>query len=176
MTKQNSEQELLQYGYAPGNYQCYCARCGGDFIGDKRATGCKSCAMQLAYQPDKGKEIDELRAQLEENHARAEEIIKSRDNTIARFHAGIAELLDSMRPAEKPVDAEAWQWVIDRLIDLPTSSLSAYHDSIVGKWIKVLLMQIGDRRQCPSCHKSFVPNDATQDAAIELYRKLKDMS
>jgi hypothetical protein len=117
------------------------------------------------------REIDELRAQLEENHARAEEIIKSRDNTIARFHAGIAELLDSMRPAEKPVDAEAWQWVIDRLIDLPAASLSAYHDSIVEKCAAAC------REELLTCDTGHAEDDAYNyaiDDATSAIERLKE--
>lgn len=36
-------------GYAPGNYSCSCTFCKSDFIGDKRAVTCKSCALELAY-------------------------------------------------------------------------------------------------------------------------------
>jgi hypothetical protein len=32
-------------GFAPGNYQCHCATCGGGFIGDKRAYQCEPCAL-----------------------------------------------------------------------------------------------------------------------------------
>lgn len=32
-------------GYAPGNYQCKCCRCGAEFIGDKRAVECEPCAL-----------------------------------------------------------------------------------------------------------------------------------
>ena len=46
--KMTDNEKLLHFGYADGNYQCACGRCGGKFLGDKRATGCKSCAMQMA--------------------------------------------------------------------------------------------------------------------------------
>jgi hypothetical protein len=36
-------------GYAPGNYQCICATCDKQFIGDKRAVQCEACAT--APQP-----------------------------------------------------------------------------------------------------------------------------
>lgn len=32
-------------GYAPGNYQCKCCRCGKQFVGDKRAVECEPCAL-----------------------------------------------------------------------------------------------------------------------------------
>lgn len=32
-------------GYAPGNYQCTCGRCGANFHGDKRAVECELCAL-----------------------------------------------------------------------------------------------------------------------------------
>ena len=33
-------------GWAPGGYICNCSQCGEDFIGDKRAVTCSSCAYE----------------------------------------------------------------------------------------------------------------------------------
>lgn len=38
---------LRDFGFAPGDYLCWCGRCQGVFHGDKRAIRCKTCA-QLA--------------------------------------------------------------------------------------------------------------------------------
>ncbi len=35
-------------GWAPGNYTCFCHKCGEEFVGDKRAITCKHCALGLA--------------------------------------------------------------------------------------------------------------------------------
>jgi hypothetical protein len=35
---------LLDYGYAPGDYQNTCVHCSKKFIGAKRAVSCKPCA------------------------------------------------------------------------------------------------------------------------------------
>ena len=40
-------------GYAPGNYHCTCATCGGKFIGDKRAVQCEPCALDNKAKFDK---------------------------------------------------------------------------------------------------------------------------
>jgi len=34
-------------GYAPGNYMCNCSTCKTQFIGDKRAVQCESCAVEM---------------------------------------------------------------------------------------------------------------------------------
>ncbi len=36
-------------GYAPGNYMCNCISCNTEFMGDKLAVTCKSCAFEAAY-------------------------------------------------------------------------------------------------------------------------------
>ena len=33
-----------RHGWAPGNYQSRCVRCGDHFLGDKRAWNCADCA------------------------------------------------------------------------------------------------------------------------------------
>lgn len=46
-TRPKPQVNLVPWGYADGSYTCNCGDCGGQFIGDKRATKCKSCAMQF---------------------------------------------------------------------------------------------------------------------------------
>ena len=49
--------KLIPFGFAPGSYERKCAKCERAFLGDKRATGCVSCAT-ITQQ---AKEIDELK-------------------------------------------------------------------------------------------------------------------
>ena len=49
--------DLVNRGYADGKYICSCRKCGGWFMGDKRAWCCKGCAMSSAR-------IKELEAKL----------------------------------------------------------------------------------------------------------------
>lgn len=44
ISKTNAEMGIVG-GYAPGDYQCLCRRCGNVFVGDKRAVECKQCAL-----------------------------------------------------------------------------------------------------------------------------------
>ena len=44
----------------------------------------------------------------------------------------------------------------------------------VEEIIQVLLRQVGDSRECPYCHESFIPVDATADSAFALWKKLKN--
>lgn len=37
---------------------------------------------------------------------------------------------------------------------------------------RVLVLQIGDSRECPKCYHHFTPQDETQQDAIDLYREL----
>jgi hypothetical protein len=46
---------------------------------------------------------------------------------------------------------------------------------LINKILKVLVRQIGDHRQCPSCHKAFIPQDRTQKDCIELYKEIKKL-
>lgn len=38
---------LVAFGYAPGNYSCKCVMCSTEFVGDKRACRCETCAKRL---------------------------------------------------------------------------------------------------------------------------------
>ena len=49
--------DLVRHGYAPGSYCCTCHKCGGQFIGEKRAYCCKCCAISADR-------IEELEANL----------------------------------------------------------------------------------------------------------------
>lgn len=56
-------------GYAPGNYQCHCATCGGSFKGDKRAVQCEPCAISDrakfdALSPDEQQELMQRNAKI----------------------------------------------------------------------------------------------------------------
>ena len=37
--------DLVEYGYAPGNYTNTCQLCEQEFIGEKRARVCRVCAL-----------------------------------------------------------------------------------------------------------------------------------
>ena len=39
--------DLIEYGYAGGKYNCKCIDCGLIFLGDKRASRCQICATEL---------------------------------------------------------------------------------------------------------------------------------
>ena len=41
------EVTLSGFGYAPGGYTCKCHTCEKQFIGDKLARTCKSCAIEM---------------------------------------------------------------------------------------------------------------------------------
>ena len=75
-----SEQELKQHGYADGDYHCYCQKCGGRFIGDKRAVTCKSCATQINTHTDT-QDVEQLRNELEEIKLAAIESLKNTGGT-----------------------------------------------------------------------------------------------
>jgi len=44
LTPQLAAPSLASFGYGPGMYSHDCIKCGGEFIGDKRASICQSCA------------------------------------------------------------------------------------------------------------------------------------
>jgi len=44
-------------GYAPGNYGCVCLECSAPFMGDKRATVCRLCAVKSS-RPDNSAQAD----------------------------------------------------------------------------------------------------------------------
>lgn len=37
---------LTGYGFARGDYYCLCCYCSEQFVGDKRAVACESCARE----------------------------------------------------------------------------------------------------------------------------------
>lgn len=47
--------------FATGNYGCHCAICGGEFLGDKRASSCLPCMIKAA--DDLAKQLKELKAE-----------------------------------------------------------------------------------------------------------------
>jgi len=51
LTKDNEVNVLIQQypigGYAPGHYMCKCVSCKKEFTGDKRATQCEPCAIEM---------------------------------------------------------------------------------------------------------------------------------
>ena len=55
-----SGNELVGYGFAPGNYSCHCCVCGKTFEGDKRAVTCRECALAMkAKRPPEQQEQEQ---------------------------------------------------------------------------------------------------------------------
>jgi hypothetical protein len=86
-------------GYAPGNYHCTCATCGGGFIGDKRAVQCEPCAVaslrellkpydQPQAEAERGIKIHEVNPDYAPAHNYAAHI----ENTLAGGHYASALL------------------------------------------------------------------------------------
>jgi hypothetical protein len=46
-TERHEKNEYPIGGFAPGFYHCNCVTCKHNFIGDKRATQCETCAMEM---------------------------------------------------------------------------------------------------------------------------------
>lgn len=40
--------------------------------------------------------------------------------------------------------------------------------------LAVLIRQVGDHRECPHCHKAFIPNDRTAKEALKAVKELED--
>jgi hypothetical protein len=73
--KKESVEKVKTYpigGYAPGNYQCQCCKCGNKFVGDKRAVECEPCAIKDkeafdALSPEEQDEIVKRNVELVNN-------------------------------------------------------------------------------------------------------------
>ena len=39
--------DLVRWGFAPGNYTCKCSECKNHYDGEKRSSTCESCATKL---------------------------------------------------------------------------------------------------------------------------------
>lgn len=82
---------------------------------------------------------------------------------IERLNLGIKLILDSIKPTDTPIDPKAWQWVIDRLIDLPSKqSLVAHDRELRDKWIEYCAVAMGSN-----------PRFKNMDAIAESIRNLK---
>jgi predicted nucleic acid-binding Zn-ribbon protein len=71
-------------GYAPGSYMCLCATCGEQFMGDKRAVQCLTCAARSVNT-----HIKNLQAEVERLQDRIAEI--ERTNDAEEIDAGLTD-------------------------------------------------------------------------------------
>jgi len=67
--------ELIQYGYAHGNYTCTCGTCKILFEGEKRASTCEHCAKNYL--------IESLRAEAEHHSLQVKGIQAAIDFALA---------------------------------------------------------------------------------------------
>lgn len=79
-------------GYAKGNYFCTCHKCKSQFIGDKRAVTCASCAIEPAL-----KRIKEMEKELSD----WKEASKLQDDGLRAAKQRIEELRNENEESEK---------------------------------------------------------------------------
>lgn len=139
----SAPEDLRRHGYADGNYTCVCGRCGGQFIGDKRAITCKGCASAAARIAKLETERDWANAEIvnafEAAAEAVEELSKSPGTTWGQVKAHIRAMGDvgdrrayvSMKA--RAITAEAKRDRLAQALQLAVSIAESWiHDQMDG--------------------------------------------
>ena len=79
---------LTKYGYAYGNYSCFCSQCKLPFTGDKRSITCFSCAEEMVDKEHNG--LLALMNELREVNAKAVvDELNKRGDTISTYRSNV---------------------------------------------------------------------------------------